>query len=656
MIKNICRAAILSLALISCENEENKLLCYGTHSEIQGDITLAGAVGDGNTDCSEIINKMIAELPAEGGTIVIPEGDFVLDAPIVIGKNNVTIKGLNSGFRSNIDVKDEELQGPGGGSKLIVRNAQAAIHVKVEGLTGINIESLMISGGTSNNGVGILFEKGTAGANIKNVVGINLITGIEIHQAKNLTISDCWICELSNSIILDGGENNTVKNCQLGSQPTGNTCQFKNEKGLIFQKNQVYPDGKSNLVLENCDDSDISNNNFKSYYVAILDLKGNNNKVCNNIFWLADAVGHQLLDKGANYGVVRIAGENNHFSTNTLTCEWAVGDAVTVRATEGKNNVFENCLIEDVASSQVFLVNQYAVITNCVSDDKIAKKVEEPEIDKLAAKVGLLVLAETEADVQDDDELAALKWFKEYCTEGTVLTPAQLATTDLSAYKAIWVLLDRVGIGHGPDKLPIAHEEVSILTDYYKNGGNLLLTNHATQLINLMGRCERVPGIFGDGEGGSGGDIWVINANIGVGIPDRADGYDQRAHPVFAKLWTAAPWGYETFPLIGPGQREDHNCMWDLNAYGYPSLYPDAENVVNAFQKENNATVLATWGHVQDWCCAGLVEFKPTDSFAGTCLAMGLAAYEWNQNSNANEYQYNIKQMTYNMLDYLSKE
>ena len=76
MIKNMCRVALLCLALISCENEETKLLCYGTHSEIQGDITLAGAVGDGNTDCSGVINKMIAELPAEGGTIVIPEGDF----------------------------------------------------------------------------------------------------------------------------------------------------------------------------------------------------------------------------------------------------------------------------------------------------------------------------------------------------------------------------------------------------------------------------------------------------------------------------------------------------------------------------------------------------------------------------------------------------
>ena len=99
--------AMCSLIMIACDNDENQTLCYGVHDQLEGDITLAGAVGDGKTDCSTIINQMIASLPAEGGIIVIPEGDFVLDEPIVINKDNVTIKGLNPGFRSNIDVKDE---------------------------------------------------------------------------------------------------------------------------------------------------------------------------------------------------------------------------------------------------------------------------------------------------------------------------------------------------------------------------------------------------------------------------------------------------------------------------------------------------------------------------------------------------------------------
>ena len=107
---------LFCMACASCNNDENHLLCYDNHQVIEGDITLAGAVGDGETDCSAIINELINKLPAEGGTIVIPEGDFVLDQPIVVSKNNVTIKGLDPGVRRNIVVKDPTLFGPGGGS------------------------------------------------------------------------------------------------------------------------------------------------------------------------------------------------------------------------------------------------------------------------------------------------------------------------------------------------------------------------------------------------------------------------------------------------------------------------------------------------------------------------------------------------------------
>ena len=70
-------------------------------------------------------------------------------------------------------------------------------------------------------------------------------------------------------------------------------------------------------MLDECDDAKISNNNFKSYYIGILNMSGNRNKVENNIFWMADAVANQLLDRGAEYGVVCIAGEENHFIQNT---------------------------------------------------------------------------------------------------------------------------------------------------------------------------------------------------------------------------------------------------------------------------------------------------------------------------------------------------
>lgn len=647
MIKNIWKAALLCLAFVSCENDVDKLLCYGTHDKIENDITLAGAVGDGQTDCSEVINKMISELPDEGGVIIIPEGDFVLDSPIVISKSNVVLKGLNSGFRSNIDVKDTTLVGPGGGSKLIVRNAESAITVTSEGLSGIEIRNLMVSGGKENNGIGILFEKAVSASVIDNVVGINLVTGVEIHKATKLTISNCWICELSNSIVLTGGENNTVTNCQLGAQPTGVTCSFTDEKGMIFQRNQVYPDGKTNLLMRNCNDAEISNNNFASYYNAIIDVEGNDNLIEKNMIALIGAVTHQCAYRASDYGVVRIAGDGNRFSTNTVKCEWALDNGVTIRATEGMDNVFENCLISDVNSENVFLVNQYAVVTNCVESGKIKNEIYQPEVDEFTANVAMLLLAETEDGITDDDELAARDWFKKICTNGTVLTLGTLAGADISSYDVIWVVLDRVGLGHGVDRLPITEDAINILKDYYKNGGNIFLTNHATQLITCLGRTERHPGIFGDGEGGSGNDSWSIQANIGMK-------YDRRTHPIYEGMIEFGDFGHPTFPLIGPGHREDHNCKWDFNAYGYRELYPDAENNVEAFEMENEAVVLGAWGHVTDFACFGIIEFEATEEYKGTCIAIGLAAYEWNQNSGPNVHQYNIKLMTRNTLNYLS--
>lgn len=53
------------------------------------------------------------------------------------------------------------------------------------------------------------------------------------------------------------------------------------------------------------------------------------------------------------------------------------GNGVTVRATEGKNNLIENCLIENTNSNQVLLVNDQMKVLNCVPKDKI--KIEQQD-------------------------------------------------------------------------------------------------------------------------------------------------------------------------------------------------------------------------------------------------------------------------------------
>ena len=101
--------------------------------------------------------------------------------------------------------------------------------------------------------------------------------------------------------------------------------------------------------------------------------------------------------------------------------------------------------------------------------------------------------------------------------------------------------------------------------------------------------------------------------------------------------------------MVGSGKKENHNSMWDLNTYGYEVT--ENTNTVALFEEENDCEVLATWQHVADYCCAGLVDFHANAHY-GRMIAMGIAAYEWNQ-TQANPYQYNIEQFTKNVLDEL---
>lgn len=272
-------------------------------------------------------------------------------------------------------------------------------------------------------------------------------------------------------------------------------------------------------------------------------------------------------------------------------------------------------------------------------------------------KVGYLLTANDYTALPDDDEVAAAEWFKsQYIdnNEGQFVKNADLATLAPENVSALWIQIDRVGLGHGIDKLPVSASDIEALKNYVKAGGKLFLTKQATQLVSAIGRIEDrlAPGIYGDGDGGVGTDIWCMNAQIGVG---QAANYDHRGHSIFTGLEAGDPnnYGFENYPIEGPGLREDHNCMWDLNAYGFPGT----PNTVANWEEATNSTVLATWGHVQDYCCAGIVEFMPTTEYEGSIIACGLSAYEFKQNAPAegtqNAYQSNIERLTKNCIEYL---
>jgi hypothetical protein len=274
----------------------------------------------------------------------------------------------------------------------------------------------------------------------------------------------------------------------------------------------------------------------------------------------------------------------------------------------------------------------------------------------VAAKMAYLLTAPSIAELPDDDERAGANWF---ATLDNVefIQPSQIASLDPDIYSVIWIDIDRVGQEFGWQNLPseISNDAtIAALREYSKNGGSLYLSDMATQLTVPLGMVpeDQNPTLWGNGDGGWGDDVWCINPYLGWDFRDGSDQgfYDRTSHAVYNGLTMEDPngYGYPCLPLIGPGQREDHNCMWDCNIYGKGSQC----DVIKNFEVTNNCLVLATWGHVRDHCVAGLVEFYATSEH-GHCIANGFSAYEWNQNSGTNPYQHNIEKLTQNILEYL---
>lgn len=349
-----------------------------------------------------------------------------------------------------------------------------------------------------------------------------------------------------------------------------------------------------------------------------------------------------------------------------ITLSWTLPSAEGIK---GVNIYRNNDLIAELGAVATYTAKKQPSNQDLLYTVKIVYEngnISEGETFKVDAlpgsKVAMLLPSNNDSDL-DDDELAAKKWFVQtYGDNGTVFTPATLTSLNPSQYAALWIQIDRVGLEMGPDKLPadiIASGVVDNLSAYLKTGGNVFLTKHATQLISSLGRIAEQygPHLFGSGEGGEGTDIWTTNAVIGSNCDPK---YDHRSHAAFAGLEVLPAndpvnmYDHESYPLEGPGFREDHNCMWDLNSYGFTPA--DGVNVVDAFEKKTSSVVLATWGHVTDYCCGGIIEFLPTADIKGRVLCIGLSAYEFNQNSVTNQYQQNTEKLTKNCIDYLAAE
>ena len=281
-----------------------------------------------------------------------------------------------------------------------------------------------------------------------------------------------------------------------------------------------------------------------------------------------------------------------------------------------------------------------------------------------------MLVTDDNIDNLNDQERAAAAWFRATYPEGVFITPDANLDINVQNVDCIWIHLDRLNMTPADIKALLPEATYKALAEFIAEGGNIYLSKHATLMLSKIGRIDAKfdPNIFGNGEGGKGTDVWALNAQIGYWQlnPDNKDEhrpeqyYDHRTHAIYADLEHGDTYNppIDNFPMEGTGTgaemwREDHNCCWDLNAYQYTS---EGANTVVRFERDNTALVIGTWGHVQDYAVAGVVEFLPTASVKGTVIANGLACCEWSPRNGTNAFADNHRKLTANTITYLQKQ
>jgi len=285
--------------------------------------------------------------------------------------------------------------------------------------------------------------------------------------------------------------------------------------------------------------------------------------------------------------------------------------------------------------------------------------------------------AESYGGVNQMPERNAASWFEtEYVKKGT---GAFISLSEIKKgisskdYDVLWVNVDRVGLANLA-AAGIDATVISAIKTYVQGGGNLLLTKQANMIAYNIGRIGYEPS-WGNGNYSKGGDIWAINAQLGI-WPEIEKSYDRRSHQVYnnqpadasinAYTYNEQVYYYETYPMVGAVNRTDNNNMWTDMYRKDPSTggkmeetagYTHYDNTdylrLEDFEGDWDCTVLGVWGQVVDFCAPGLIEFKANATYKGKILTNGFAAYQW---GTSNNYLDEVKKLTKNSLSYLQGE
>ncbi|MBP3777510.1 MAG: DUF4960 domain-containing protein [Prevotella sp.] len=278
----------------------------------------------------------------------------------------------------------------------------------------------------------------------------------------------------------------------------------------------------------------------------------------------------------------------------------------------------------------------------------------------------------------DDDEASAWLWFQANYPKGEYVYFGNISTVEnIEDYRMLFWLRD-LETGNNDDIWnfsEVARNAAPVIEQYVKNGGNLLLWQHAVPYIGTINRLPTsllrgVDNAFGCGVGGNNGDVWKMGVCLNTGSFTK----DFSSHAIYAGMETEKlnDTCFKAIAFKGAGWTEDHNCLF----FNIPNKLTDLDNTseecYNAVTEEYGIYPLGTWDSQASWVSQLNVweakgAEKAPDGFqkgCGTVLCIGNGGCEFSMknadgtpdisaNPKNNSCQGNILKLAKNSIEYL---
>ncbi len=296
----------------------------------------------------------------------------------------------------------------------------------------------------------------------------------------------------------------------------------------------------------------------------------------------------------------------------------------------------------------------------------------------IAPAIAFIGFDQKSSDIKEQDTKAAFDFLSKKFRDSLVyLSFNNLNSQTLKFIKVIYYYEnpDTVKVSKLNTAIPDLAKRNDVLdqvTKWNNNGGRIFLAGHA---VNYLNDLKKLPSTSGNYESNPFRPS-IYNSGEGEWSQDVNGVYKVKDHPIFQKLSSDKIKNFVNttfyneliFPLVDYGYQENHGAVWAMKTLKEDAKYANfsTPDLVSAFEKEMNCTILASTADDVDITTASIIEIYPKNG-QGRMVCVGSSAYDWDQSpipsatakpewykgTNTNTYSANVKQLTLNTIYYL---